>query len=138
LINCPHERACLGESAGIVLAQIMETDMKTGNQSINTSNHKTDEGIKSRSGTKPTAKSQTKIFKLARALNRSNGASIGILCRELSWQAHSVRAAISGLRKNGCEIECTKSKSGATVYKSLSGNSPSHSNAVIESSGSAR
>ena len=115
----------------------MEMDMKTGIQSNNKINHQTDKKIRRRSWKKPVANAQSKISKLVRALNRPNGTSIGILCKELSWQAHSVRSAVSGLRKNGLEIKYTKSKSGVTIYKCFNGNASSRPGAVLERYGSA-
>ena len=40
-----------------------------------------------------------------------------MIVERLGWQAHTVRAALSGLRKQGFEIKTAKSrKTGETVY----------------------
>jgi len=51
--------------------------------------------------TKKPSKTET-IIKL---LHRSKGASISQLQTVTGWQAHSIRAAMTGLRKRGHEIE---------------------------------
>ncbi len=49
---------------------------------------------------------QTKIEKLQALLRRPSGASLEALCKATGWQPHSVRAALSGLRKkSGVTIE---------------------------------
>ncbi|WP_170440894.1 DUF3489 domain-containing protein [Ruegeria arenilitoris] len=48
---------------------------------------------------------QTKIDKVQHLLRRPSGASLEALCKTTGWQPHSVRAAISGLRKKGVTIE---------------------------------
>lgn len=48
---------------------------------------------------------QTKIDKVQALLRRPSGASLEALCKATGWQPHSVRAAISGLRKKGVTIE---------------------------------
>ena len=47
----------------------------------------------------------TKTAKLRAMLKRPSGASIEAICKATGWQAHSARAALSGLRKAGCELE---------------------------------
>ena len=40
-----------------------------------------------------------------------------MIVERLGWQAHTVRAALSGLRKQGIEVAASKSaKTGETVY----------------------
>jgi biotin operon repressor len=48
---------------------------------------------------------QTKIDKVQALLRRPSGASLEALCKTTGWQSHSVRAALSGLRKKGVTIE---------------------------------
>ncbi|WP_082677449.1 DUF3489 domain-containing protein [Ruegeria profundi] len=48
---------------------------------------------------------QTKIDKVQHLLRRPSGASLEVLCKATGWQPHSVRAALSGLRKKGVTIE---------------------------------
>ncbi len=48
---------------------------------------------------------QTKAAKLRAMLARPQGASLAAICKATGWQAHSARAALSGLRKAGYRIE---------------------------------
>ncbi|WP_370321949.1 DUF3489 domain-containing protein [Oricola sp.] len=75
------------------------------------------------SATKPkstgTGKSAAKSKKdqLVALLSKPNGARISVIVERLGWQAHTVRAALSGLRKQGVEVATSKSpKTGETVY----------------------
>lgn len=52
---------------------------------------------------------------MLKLLQRQQGASIADLMRETGWQAHSVRAALSGLRKRDIEI-LRERKKGMTRY----------------------
>lgn len=62
---------------------------------------------------KPTRKSL-----LVKALSKTKPVTIARLTETLSLQPHSVRAAISGLRKEGHAVETIKSRSGgATTYQ---------------------
>ena len=45
---------------------------------------------------------------------RKGGASLATLQKELGWQPHTVRAAISGVRKAGETVECLPRKTGPT------------------------
>ncbi len=49
-------------------------------------------------------------------LQRSTGASIAELTKATGWQPHSVRAALTGLRKRGREVVRTKDGQGVTRY----------------------
>lgn len=70
---------------------------------------------KSASGGKSAPKS--KQDQLVALLSKPNGARVSVISERLGWQAHTVRAAISGLRKRGHEIVKTKSqKTGEMVY----------------------
>ena len=51
----------------------------------------------------PTRK--TKREQLVRLLGGKSGADIASLGAKLGWQSHTIRAAITGLRKAGYEIE---------------------------------
>ena len=59
----------------------------------------------------------TKIATILKLLRRPNGASIDQLQKSTGWQPHSVRAAITGLRKNGHDIERDKDAKGVTRYR---------------------
>ena len=62
---------------------------------------------------------QTKIAKVQAMVQRPSGATIDALCKTTGWQAHSVRAALTGLRKAGHQIERSEAdgKTGKTVYR---------------------
>jgi DNA-binding MarR family transcriptional regulator len=53
----------------------------------------------------PTPRSGTKQARLVELLNGAHGASITDLTEALGWLPHTVRAALTGLRKRGYEIE---------------------------------
>jgi uncharacterized protein DUF3489 len=50
-------------------------------------------------------------------LERPNGAAIGDLIEATGWQTHSVRAALTGLRKEGKELVRDKDAAGVTHYR---------------------
>ena len=58
----------------------------------------------------------TKIETILKQLRRPNGASIAQLQKSTDWQPHSVRAALTGLRKKGHNIERDKDTKGVTRY----------------------
>ena len=62
---------------------------------------------------------QTKIARVQGMLERPSGATVEALCKTTGWQAHSVRAALTGLRKAGHVIERTdnEQKIGKTMYR---------------------
>lgn len=62
---------------------------------------------------------QTKIARVQRMLERRSGATLQALCEETGWQAHSVRAALARLRKNGHVIDrqAATGKVGTPVYR---------------------
>ena len=53
----------------------------------------------------PAPRAKTKKAQLLDLLISDDGVSIDQLVQTLSWQAHTVRAALTGLRKSGYEIE---------------------------------
>lgn len=60
---------------------------------------------------------KSKQDQLIALLSKPNGTRISIIIERLGWQAHTVRAAVSGLRKRGFEIATSKSaKTGEIVY----------------------
>ena len=60
---------------------------------------------------------KSKKDQLVAMLSKPNGARISVIVGRLGWQAHTVRAALSGLRKQGLEVTNSKSsKTGETVY----------------------
>jgi len=59
----------------------------------------------------------TKIAAVIRLLRRSSGATIAQLQKTTGWQPHSVRAALTGLRKKGHDVQRDKDARGVTVYR---------------------
>ncbi len=59
----------------------------------------------------------TKIVAVIRLLRRSSGATITQLQKTTDWQPHSVRAALTGLRKKGHDVQRDKNAKGVTVYR---------------------
>ena len=50
----------------------------------------------------------TKKAQLIRMLSAKSGADAAAVSRKLGWQAHTTRAAITGLRKSGFQISSEK------------------------------
>jgi len=72
-------------------------------------------GARESASTKP---AQTKKARLIALLNTRNGARTPTICKSLDWQKHTVRAALSGLRKEGHVIVASKSaRDGVTIYR---------------------
>ncbi len=63
----------------------------------------------------------TKLETISKQLRRPAGANIAQLQKVTGWQSHSVRAALTGLRKKGHAIERSKSAKGDTVYRIIEG-----------------
>ena len=63
---------------------------------------------------KPTATKRAQIVGL---LQRRKGASLVELTEATGWQAHSVRAALTGLRKQNVRVDRTSDKQGGSVYR---------------------
>ena len=66
---------------------------------------------------------ETKAEILHRLLSRRAGADLAALQSATGWQPHSVRAAMSGLRKAGYRIDRAEpaKPGGGTVYRITSG-----------------
>ncbi len=64
----------------------------------------------------PAARPSKKATVLA-LLQRREGAAIGELTAATGWQAHSVRAVLTGFRKEGKELVRTKDVTGVTHYR---------------------
>ena len=58
----------------------------------------------------------TKTATILKLLRRPKGASIAELQKATGWKPHSVRAALTGLRKKGDKIERTKNAKDTAVY----------------------
>ncbi|MGK8235788.1 DUF3489 domain-containing protein [Roseovarius sp. MS2] len=70
-----------------------------------------------------TPPSETKAAILRKLLSRKSGADLATLQSATGWQPHSVRAALSGLRKAGYRIDRAASAKpgGDTVYRITGG-----------------
>ena len=75
-------------------------------------------------GASTARKGQTKTSKkdqLLALVAKPGGTRISMLMEKLGWQAHTVRATLSGLRKQGHQILATKApKTGEAVYRLVS------------------
>ena len=61
---------------------------------------------------------QTKRARLIDLLKRANGSDVAALSRELGWQQHTTRAALTGLRKAGFSIKRVQTEGGrAASYR---------------------
>jgi hypothetical protein len=58
----------------------------------------------------------TKIETIRKLLARKSGASINQLMAATNWQPHSIRAALSGLRKRGVAMSRSSNAKGVVVY----------------------
>lgn len=59
---------------------------------------------------------KTKSALIQSLLARNEGASMQAISDETGWQFHSIRAAISGLRKQGISVERQEKGAGA-IYR---------------------
>ena len=59
----------------------------------------------------------TKINTILKLLRQPNGATIVQLQKAAGWKPHSVRAALTGLRKKDHDINRGKDAKGVTVYR---------------------
>ncbi|UTW52533.1 DUF3489 domain-containing protein [bacterium SCSIO 12827] len=66
---------------------------------------------------KTTKPQPTKPETILKLISRPAGASLGALEKATGWQPHSVRAALTGLRKAGLAVERGKDAKGVTVYR---------------------
>jgi Protein of unknown function (DUF3489) len=60
---------------------------------------------------------QTKKDSILALLQRPKGAAVSELIAVTGWQAHSVRAALTALRKEGKELVRDKNEAGGTLYR---------------------
>jgi predicted ArsR family transcriptional regulator len=63
---------------------------------------------------KPPATKRAQIIGL---LQRRRGASLVELTEATGWQAHSIRAALTGLRKQNVRVDRSRDKQGGSVYR---------------------
>ena len=64
---------------------------------------------------KTRALADTKIGKVTELLRRKNGATLEQLASETGWQKHTVRAALTGLKKKGHAVVREK-RDGRSTY----------------------
>ena len=69
--------------------------------------------------TKTNAPRETKTAQIIKLLSRKAGADLPALQKATGWQPHSVRAALSGLRKAGYTIErmANPKPDGQAIYR---------------------
>ncbi len=72
---------------------------------------------RSRSKTHRLIRPGTKQARLVALLSRPKGANLSELEKATGWQPHTVRAALTGLRKKGYEITREKSEKGLSRYR---------------------
>lgn len=58
--------------------------------------------------TTPSARTESKKTRLIEMLCKDGGTTIAAISAALDWQPHTTRAAITGLRKSGHEVETAK------------------------------
>jgi len=59
----------------------------------------------------------TKTATILKLLRRPKGTSIAQLQKATGWKPHSVRAALTGLRKKGHDVQRDKDAKGVTIYR---------------------
>ncbi len=59
----------------------------------------------------------TKIDTVVKLISRKSGATIEQIEKATNWQPHTVRAAISRLRKRGMTVLLSQAAKGGKVYK---------------------
>lgn len=99
--------------------QIPDNDVN-GGTATKAASHTIDKAAakrKPRAIAKPKPDPKSKRNQLIALLSKPNGARVSVLVDRLGWQAHTVRAALSGLRKQGFGITTSKSaKTGESIY----------------------
>ncbi len=83
-----------------------------------------------------TTKLASKSDQLIALLRKPNGARVSVIVEKFGWQAHTVRAAISGLRKKGFEVSRGQAKkTGEAVYSIVRRGDETVSDASVEAAG---
>lgn len=69
--------------------------------------------------TEAPARTESKKDRLISMLSRDGGTTITAISSALGWQPHTTRAAITGLRKSGHEVETAKPEDGGSglIYR---------------------
>jgi hypothetical protein len=50
-------------------------------------------------------------------MQKPRGATLAEMCTKTSWQPHSIRAALTGLRKRGLAVTRGENNAGVTIYR---------------------
>lgn len=66
---------------------------------------------------KATKSGATKLDTILKKIRNKNGASLAALEKVTGWKPHSVRAAITGLRKKGHVVTRSQDGKGVTIYR---------------------
>ena len=92
-------------------------DQSAGSDATRAGAQKLDLATKFKAARTRKAGAKTKQDQLVSLLSKPNGARISTITQKLRWQAHTARAAVSGLRKQGHEVATSKSaKTGELIY----------------------
>jgi len=59
----------------------------------------------------------TKQEVLIAMMQKPRGATLAEMCTKTSWQPHSIRAALTGLRKRGLAVTRGENNAGVTIYR---------------------
>ncbi len=92
------------------------SDYKSSEGAGKNSQNPIQRGAKARFRSASNRPARTKNAKLEALLSRARGATLAQLQKELGWQPHTVRAAVSRLRKAGHKIELEETK-GRKAYR---------------------
>lgn len=79
--------------------------------------HSAQSSAPSKSLVKPRKQASTKAAVITRLLSRAKGANMVELQKATGWQPHSIRAALSGIRKRGATVTRRQSAKGISVYR---------------------
>lgn len=58
-----------------------------------------------------------KIEQVLKLIRRKQGATVLAIEKATNWQPHTIRAALSGLRKKGATISRDRNAKGETLYR---------------------
>lgn len=71
------------------------------------------------------SKPKTKKAQLIQMLSRKSGADVATISEKFGWLPHSTRAALTGLRKSGYELDAEKPGNGKPLRYRITGKSTS-------------
>jgi len=69
------------------------------------------------------SKPKTKKAQLVQMLSRKSGADVATISEKFGWLPHSTRAALTGLRKSGYELDAKKPGNGKPSRYRINGKS---------------